>query len=368
MTEVAPSRICAVALRRSLQRDPQGHEAQSHRALVRRIARLIGADYANDPADDCAQDAECYYVPDCTLLREEAAALGIRGEADLFGGVVPYAFVATKTISHGLIDAAATAPDGWSHLLAEALGDTVLPGYSVFAREDLLRAGGRLLGDGPVRIKAAHEAGGNGQRVVATERELADHAATLTDAKLRRYGAVVERDLAAATTYSIGQVRIGGHEIAYFGTQRQTVDHRGLEVYGGSDLTVVRGRFDDLLACMLAEEMLRAIEQVRRYDAAVMRAYPDVCATRRNYDVVAGLDRDGRRRSGVLEQSWRIGGASAAEIAAIEALLAEPSRALVRASTYETYSGEVPGGAEIHFRGRDGQVGSLVKYSLVHPQ
>lgn len=368
MTEVGRSRICTIALRRSLERDPNGHEAQTHRALVRRIARLIGADYANDPADDCAQGAECYYVPDCTLLREEADTLGIRGEADLFGGVVPYAFVATKTISHGLIDDAAAAPVGWSHGLAEALGDAVLPGYSVFAREDLLRAGHSLLAGGPVRIKAAHEAGGNGQCVVATVRELAGHAATLTDAKLRRYGAVVERDLADATTYSIGQVRVGMHEIAYFGTQRQTVDHRGLEVYGGSDLTVVRGRFDDLLACALPEEMHRAIEQVRRYDAAVMRAYPDVCATRRNYDAVAGLDRDGRRRCGVLEQSWRIGGASAAEIAAVEALLAEPSRALVRASTYETYGGEVHAGADIHYQGSDERVGSLVKYCLVHPQ
>lgn len=368
MAEVAPSRICAVALRRCLDRDPQGHEAETHRALVRRIARLIGADYANDPADDCAQRAECYFVPDRTLVAEEADTLGIRGEADLFGGVVPYAFVATKTISHGLIGAAATAPDGWSHALGEALGDAVLPGYSVFTRDDLRRAGRMLLGGGPVRVKAAHEAGGNGQCVVATERELDDHVATLTEAMLQRYGAVVERDLIEATTFSIGQARIGVHEIAYFGMQRQTVDHRGQEVYGGSDLTVVRGRFDDLLAHALPDAMHRAIEQVRHYDAEVMRAYPGVWATRRNYDVVAGLDRDGRHWSGVLEQSWRIGGASAAEIAAIEALLAEPSCTLVRASSYETYTGEAPDGAEIHYRGRDGQVGLLVKYSLVHPQ
>jgi hypothetical protein len=368
MIEIGPSRICTVALRRCLDRDPQGHEAQTHRALARRIAGLLEADYANDPADDCAQGAECYFVPDRTLVAEEADALGIRGEADLFGGVVPYAFVATKTISHGLVDAAATAPDGWSHALGKALGDAVLPGYSVYSRDDLLRAGRALLAGGPVRVKAAHQAGGNGQRVVAHGRELADHAATLTDAMLRRYGAVVERDLVEATTYSIGQARIGAHAIAYFGTQRQTVDHRGLAVYGGSDLTVVRGRFDDLLTHALPDEMQRAIEQVRHYDAEVIRAYPDICVTRCNYDVVAGLDRDGRRWSGVLEQSWRIGGASAAEIAAIEALQAEPSRALVRASTYETYTGEVPDGAEVHFRGRDGQVGSLVKYSLVHPQ
>lgn len=368
MMEVGRSRICTIALRRCLDRDPQGHEARTHRALVHRIAGLIGAAYADDPADDAAQGNTAYFVPDRTLITDEAEALGIRGEADLFGGVVPHAFVATKTISHGLIDAAVIAPDGWSHRLGEALGEAVLPGYSVFSRDDLLRAGRALLAGGPVRIKAAHEAGGNGQRVVVTAAELDDHAATLTEAMLRRHGAVVERDLAEATTYSVGQVRIGLHEIAYFGTQRQTIDHRGIEVYGGSDLTVVRGGFDDLLKQALPDAMRRVIEQVRRYDAAILRAYPGVWATRRNYDAVAGADRDGRPCSGVLEQSWRIGGASAAEIAAVEALLADPARSQVRASTYETYGGEVHAGADIHYQGSDERVGSLVKYCLVHPQ
>lgn len=373
MAETGRSReydaLCAVALRRCLERDPGGHEAHTHRALTRRIADLIGADYANDPADDSAQAAtHCYLVPDRTLTAEEAETLGIHGEADLFGGVVPYPFVATKTISHALIDGASRAPRGWSHALGGQLGDAVLPGFSVFTRADLLRASRQLMTGGPVRIKAAHEAGGNGQRVVGTMAEVADHLDTLSEATLERHGAVVERELSDATTYSVGQVCLGGHAVAYYGTQRQTIDHRGREVYGGSDLTVVRGDLDDLLALALPAPVHRAVAQARHYDRAVMRAYPGTFASRRNYDVVAGPDRDGRQRSGVLEQSWRIGGASAAEIAAIVALQADPSRDHVRASTYECYADEVPGAAEIHYRGRDDRVGFLVKYSLVHPR
>ena len=44
-------------------------------------------------------------------------------------------------------------------------------------------------------------------------------------------------------------------------------------------------------------------------------------ASRRNYDVVAGLDARGQRRCGVLEQSWRVGGASPAELVALAAFL-----------------------------------------------
>ncbi len=53
-------------------------------------------------------------LPDTTIGSLEAArALAIRGEEDLFGGVVPFPFVAGKMISHPLLDAAATAPQGW---------------------------------------------------------------------------------------------------------------------------------------------------------------------------------------------------------------------------------------------------------------
>ena len=48
-------------------------------------------------------------------------------------------------------------------------------------------------------------------------------------------------------------------------------------------------------------------------------------------------DAVGRRRSGVLEQSWRAGGASGAEIAALEAFRADPSLPSVRAITREVY-------------------------------
>jgi len=64
--------------------------------------------------------------------------------------------------------------------------------------------------------------------------------------------------------------------------------------------------------------------------------------SRRNYDIAQGFDARGQLRSGVLEQSWRVSGATGAEIAALEAFRAEPTLQAVRASTFEIYGDADP--------------------------
>ena len=68
-----------------------------------------------------------YFVPSDTLIGvENAARLGIAGEQDLFGGVVPYPFVATKAITHPLVGPNAYAPEGWSDAFPHQVQDAVL--------------------------------------------------------------------------------------------------------------------------------------------------------------------------------------------------------------------------------------------------
>jgi len=88
-------------------------------------------------------------------------------------------------------------------------------------------------------------------------------------------------------------------------------------------------------------------------------------ASRCNYDIAQGVDQEGRWYSGVLEQSWRMGGASGAEVAALEAFRNDPSLSVVRASTTEVYgeSPTLPSGATVYFQGVDGKVGQLTKYA-----
>jgi Protein of unknown function (DUF3182) len=283
---------------------------------------------------------------------------------------VPHAFVATKAITHPLVAPDARAPAGWSADLSRRLGDAVLRGFSAFAADDARRAGARLLPQGSVRLKPVRATGGRGQSVVSGEAELEAALAAADAGELSEHGLVLEENLAEVSTHSVGQVRVAGMVATYWGTQRLTPDNTGESVYGGSDLLVARGGFEALLALDLSAEARLAVAQARAYDEAAMGCFPEMFASRRNYDVVQGLDAAGRRRSGVLEQSWRVGGASGAEIAALEAFRADPALRAARASTVEEYGEGAPPpppGATVYFRGVDERVGPITKYATVEP-
>lgn len=342
------------------------HERCTLRLFVRRLAALKGWDDGGhfDPAR-CAD--RLYFVPACTLTRDEADSLGIRGPDGLFGGVVPQRFVATKAISHPLVAPDAAAPAGWSADFAAQVGDAVLDGYSVFSRDDAREAGERLLARGRVRAKPVRATGGRDQRVLRDAAELQRLVDGLDAEELRQHGLVLEEDMEDVTTFSVGLVQVDDLIASYYGVQKLTPGHDGQMVFGGSDLTVARGGFDALLRTQLAPDVLRAVEQARRYEDAVQRCYPGFFASRRNYDILLGRDAQGRRRSAVLEQSWRAGGATGAELAALEVLRGDPGRDRVRTCTVEVFgdSPEPPPHATVYFRGEDRDVGRLTKYAMV---
>ncbi|WP_157267607.1 DUF3182 family protein [Azohydromonas aeria] len=352
--------------------DAREHEIATQRGVARRLAALMGCDFADGTAEG-ATGSLGYVVPNETLMSLDAARrLGIRGEDDLFGGVVPAPFVATKVITHGLWRPDAAAPAGWSPDFGERVRGSVLPGWSVFSLEDARAAGLALLQDGEVRVKPARGIGGSGQSVVRDARALEAALEALDAAELQRHGLVLERNLAGELqTYSIGLVRLGALQACYFGTQFNTRNRHGQEVYGGSTLTVVRGGFERLE--QLAREAgdphaEQAVALTRVYHEAARECFAGFMASRANYDVVRGQDAAGRACAGVLEQSWRIGGASGAEVAALQALLEDPARTSARASTVEAHGepAELPSRAVLYYCGVDEHVGPITKYALLH--
>jgi hypothetical protein len=345
------------------------HEQMTRMEVVRRLAQLKGYGVSEEFAQ-APRSGPVYLVPSDTLVGiEHAQALGIRGKDDLFGGVVPFPFVSTKAITHPLVAPGAVAPEGWSHEFSSRVGDAVLPGYTAFTREDARRAGLALLQRGPVRVKRVRETGGRGQTVVADAAALQACLAEMGDDLLAQDGVVVEQNLAKVKTLSVGQVVVAGLLATYYGFQRLTHNNAGQEVYGGSDLTVVRGDFADLLALELSREVRVAVEQALAYDGAARSCFAGFFASRNNYDVAQGVNASGQWCSGVLEQSWRVGGATGAEIAALQAFQADPARAVVRASCTEVFGpcDFPPLHAVIYFRGVDEHVGPLTKYTLVLP-
>jgi hypothetical protein len=353
---------------------PDGHECQTRNALARQLASVMELEFAGELPERGAPVKPGYVVPGETLLGPvQAMPIGITHEHDLFGGVVTHAFASTKAITHPLVEPNASAPEGWPHELGPLLAPHVLAGFTVFSHEDAVRAGERLLGRGPIRLKPVCARGGLGQQVVRDRREL-DQALqalqALDGAELSRHGLVLEEDLAEVTTRSVGQVRLPGLVASYHGIQRTTPDNEGVNVYGGSDLVIVRGGHETLMRRLkLAPELRQAIEQANAYDQATERTLPGFFASRRNYDVAQGRDAAGRWRSGVLEQSWRLGGASGAEILALAAFKAKPDLEAVRARTVELYGPHVsvPADAMLLYRGSDPRVGPLTKFAVLEP-
>lgn len=250
----------------------------------------------------------------------------------------------------------------------ERVREHVLEGYSAFSVEDARRAGQVLLQAGPARLKLANGVGGSGQTTFEDVGRLDQALDAMDQACVSRHGLVVEQDLDGVVTLSVGQVQVGSLLISYHGTQRLTENNQGDKVYGGSDVTIVKGGFDALLASHLAPEVELAVRQAMSYDVAARAEFAGFFASRRNYDVAQGLDADGRRCSGVLEQSWRSGGATPAELAAMQAFVADGALKTMRASSVEVYGAcEPPEGAAIIFRGVDPKLGAMTKYSLVNP-
>lgn len=344
------------------------HEKFVHAALGRRIATLLGIEFGGDYDPQVHSSSRLYFVPSDTIVGlENASKLGILSEHDLFGGVAPHAFMPTKAITHSLCETATHVPAGWSSSFGRRVKQSVLSGITAFTLEDARKGGVQLLDRGPVRVKPVQATAGRGQTRVTTLAELDAALHGLDISLLAQCGLVLEEHLDQVKTYSAGQVRLGGIVASYVGTQRLTPDNNGAMVYGGSELILTRGDFDSLFQLDLSDAYRLAIAQAKIYDDAATRCLSGFFASRRNYDIAQGIDSAGRMRSGVLEQSWRIGGASAAEIAALEVLHADPAIQAVRSSTLEIFGNDIaaPAHAVELYHGIDPDLGVIRKYVTV---
>ncbi|CAN7439013.1 DUF3182 family protein [Aquipseudomonas alcaligenes] len=366
MPESPPPREGVALL--DVRHDAPEHERRVHHWLGEHIAALLGTPFLG--GRQASATRACYFIPNDTLIgRGQARELGIRSDADFFGGMVAEPFMATKAITHPLPGPSAHAPPGWSEGFFHLAGRAVLSGYSAFNIDDAMQAGIRLLLSGPVRVKPVRATAGRGQCRVTDENQLREAIAAQDLDEIATWGLVLEEHLEDVLTYSVGQVQVAGITASYFGTQGLTEDNGGVSVYGGSELLVARGGWKDLLDLAGDEPVHLAIEQARAYEQAAQACFPGFLASRRNYDIAQGINARGQLRSGVLEQSWRIGGASAAEILAIEAFAGDPQLTCIRAATVERYGTgfEIPGGANLLYQGDDAEVGPISKFARVEP-
>ncbi|MCW2292414.1 hypothetical protein M2262_002464 [Pseudomonas sp. BIGb0408] len=340
------------------------HDAEMQLLLGEKLASLLAIPLLGWRGQDLPND-DCYLLPSDTVIGLEAIGrLGIGRAENFFGGAVPQPFMATKAISHPLIDEPRHVPEGWSAAFHARIKSSVLAGNTAFDLEDARHAATRLLHNGPVRIKPVRGRAGRGQQLIADQAELEACLDGQDAEEVKQWGLVFEEHLQRVATFSVGQVTVAGITASYFGTQRLTRDDNGHEVYGGSKLSIVRGGYAELQALPLDAQAREAIDQAQCYEQAALEIY-GLIASRRNYDIAQGVDHSGCQRSGVLEQSWRLGGASAAELVALQALQQDPQLSQVCASTYESYSDDAPSGAQLLQRRYIAPHGTLSRYVKV---
>lgn len=333
------------------------HTVASAEAIATRLAALTGRELL-PTLQSFDENDEAFFVPTFALVRQN-------GNPDMtverfYGGIVHCGFMATKLVTHPHWHDGDNLPEGWTGSFAACLQDCVLPGFSVFSHEHALEAASTLLKEHKVRFKNPYASGGTDQNVIETVHSLDRFLETISDGDIAN-GLVVEEDVENATTYSVGQVQIDNHVGSYLGRQYTSHDRQGNAVYAGSRLRVVRGNWRALLQRLQSPVTRKIVEKAIRYDEAA-RQHLGLVASRRNYDVLVGPITENGVRCGVLEQSWRVGGASPAEILAMEKLMQDESVTAVQAFLRESrdeaptfrdddfivYSGEDDFGQPLH--------------------
>ena len=149
--------------------------------------------------------------------------------------------------------------------------------------------------------------------MVTTLNELDAVLEKVTADEMATYGLVLEENLRQVRTLSVREIAVGSIRISYHGTQRTVRDNEGRPVYGGSDLVCVRGGWEALDALPMSPEGScggGCSKTIRRGDGGVPRLYGVAHGTMMSVRVSA---RTVGPQSGVLEPSWRMGGASSAD-------------------------------------------------------
>lgn len=314
---------------------------QSLEFMARELAQFLDLPRVHIDYEDQLKPSSgnTYYLPLQTLSLEQARQLGIEQASQLYGGVVPYDFLAHKTVAHPLPQDDMDRPEGWNNELGLALRHTVLPGYSVFSRNDALRTMSLLdeAGQTGIRAKLASANAGKGQKVIYSRQELEELLNLPPWQSQLEQGLVLEENLLDGETFSIGQTQVGEHLFSYIGQQHQTTNLQHESVYGGSSLLLVRGGFQQLLQLSGMKRIEHLLELTISYEKNIMQAFPELYASRRNYDLIVGKNARGHYKAAVLEHSWRFGGASIAEILAIRTLQRHPELQHTHAWTRERY-------------------------------
>jgi hypothetical protein len=112
--DIRGTREVVMPFTRGLAGHTSHHEIATRAEVARRIAHMKGCG-VSDELPQALWPARTYLIPSETVVGLELAkSIGLHGEDDLFGGVVPHAFIASKAITHPLVSPNSKRPEGWN--------------------------------------------------------------------------------------------------------------------------------------------------------------------------------------------------------------------------------------------------------------
>lgn len=287
--------------------------------INKKIGSIIGAE-SQIEFDSIEENIKrkVYYVLSKPIDFEVAYLLGIKSKDDFFGGVFEDKRQAAKHMLH--VGVGTDYPNYYSLEFAENVNDYVLPGFTVFSLEEAYIAYQRLrdLGYNSIRLKNPCCSDSQGQKTIGEVSEV-DLFVQESIGDLSE-GMVMECALDDPNNLSVGCFELNGDTYCYVGFQSEVV-YQGRRCYGGTDMYVTKNNFDILKNVFETRSVPVDFRDIIEGFNVLRHSYNQIGAmiTRFNIDYLYGFV-DGVLKSGFVDPSFRVGGATPGEIESVELL------------------------------------------------
>ncbi len=330
---------------------------ERNQALAQYLASITGRIFAGEIFSPRRLGSGDYLLPHKPISLEEGRQFGIINPDQIFGAVIEPIY-AEKSIFHKTVPNAKFVPSKFPHEFATFLNDKgiVLIGYTAFSIEDVEKAYD-LITDAGYAVRVKHPLGSSSTKQfrAKSKKQVLDFVRSEEVATLRKFGMILEVNLlnpndkrADVEGFSGGWTQLEGNIYSYLG--RQMFAETGTtDRYIGTRLQMVRGSVDNLgevADSLVYQDVYRQLEKV----AEATKLLPYLIGSRMNFDFIYGVREgidgiilDESPSVYVVEQSFRVGGASGAELVGIEYLKNNHEEASVTAVSRVHYGKEEEG-------------------------
>lgn len=300
------------------------------------LADYFGVAYLSADAGGGPKGENVYYVPPVTQARDNANKSYIEHVDDFYGLLVENIGHVHKAILH--TTTSQSVPSFYSHHFACSVSELVVPGLTVFTKEEALfahkimqnRAGKE------VRLKYPDKSDGRDQFSIVNREHLAGILGSVDEREVVEKGLVLETNVRDVETVSVGYCVLGDQTYSFIALQKNDIaPEDGRDRYVGALVRVVKGNVSSLRSVAKNSKEEKAIEACVKFDAQY--SYFEPVASRISYDYLHGYDDKGNLMSGVTDITGRLGGTCPALVMSVMEYKENPRLKVVQSEVSLNY-------------------------------